>query len=133
MRQINFIVIHCSASDNPKHDNIETIKQWHKENGWSDIGYHYVIVKSGKTYVGRAESIIGSHVKGHNKNSIGICLTGLNNFSEQQKNHLGILLKNLCVKYNLKKTDILGHCDLDKHKTCPNFDLHGFLATLNWH
>ncbi len=143
IRSIELLVVHCSASDNPKHDNIETIKKWHTERGFvgpdgirgteDDIGYHYLIVNSGEVFHGRAEENIGAHVKDHNAKSIGICLTGLNKFSDAQKNSLGILLKNLCTKYNLKKMDVLGHCDLDNNKTCPNFDLHGFLATLNWH
>lgn len=145
MRKINKLVIHCSDSDNPKHDNVETIRKWHTERGFigpdgiegteDDIGYHYIITQDGKVHPGRDERNIGAHVKGHNSDSIGICLTGGKRTvaNEAQKESLEILLINLCTKYNLSKMDILAHNDLDKNKTCPIFDLHGYLAKLSWH
>ena len=52
MRKINFVVVHCSATDNLKYDNIETIEKWHlEENGWAGIGYHFFINKKGGIYV----------------------------------------------------------------------------------
>lgn len=145
MRKINKIVVHCSDSDNPKHDNVETIRQWHTERGFigpdgisgtqDDIGYHWVITQDGTLHPGRPEDKIGAHVKGHNKDSIGICLTGSHKTvaSPAQRKTLDIFLKNTCTKYNLKKLDVLAHRDLDKYKECPIFDLHGFLAGLSWH
>ena len=55
----------------------ETIRDWHVNgNGWSDIGYHYVIKRNGLVEAGRPVSISGAHAKGHNADSIGICLVG---------------------------------------------------------
>lgn len=35
MRNINKIIIHCSDTDNPKHNNIEVIRGWHiNDNKW---------------------------------------------------------------------------------------------------
>ena len=45
-------------------------------NGWSDIGYHYVIRLDGELETGRPIDKVGAHVKGHNKDSIGICYIG---------------------------------------------------------
>ena len=62
-RNINLIVWHCSDSDSQLHDNIETIKSWHTQRGFTgpdgikgtedDIGYHFVITKDGKIHKGR--------------------------------------------------------------------------------
>lgn len=133
MRRIDFIGVHCSASDNPAHDNIETITKWHKQRGFSSIGYNAFITKDGKVHKGRPEDLIPAHIKGFNKNSLGICLSGLNNFTEAQFISLEKWLKTKCQQYNLEKKDILGHCQLDKNKTCPNFDLHKLISSWEWH
>lgn len=134
MRNINWIICHCSDSDVAAHDNIETIRHWHvDENGWSDVGYHYFIRKDGTVEKGRDEDKIGSHVKGHNSSSIGICLSGRKDFTQEQFHSLEILLIDICGRHDLGKQDILGHCDLDGTKTCPNYDLHGWLSGLSWH
>lgn len=144
-RKINKIVIHCSDSDRPNHDNIETIRQWHTQRGFTgpdgvkgtqdDIGYHYVITQNGGLFVGRKEWEIGAHTKGHNKDSLGICLTGgiKTVASDAQKKTLDSLLQKLCKQYNLNKLDVVAHRDLDPGKTCPIFDLESFLAGLSWH
>jgi len=134
MRKINWIVLHCSASDVPAHDNIETIRSWHvKERHFSDIGYHYFISKDGVVHTGRPEEKVGAHVRGHNSGSIGICLSGSRGFTADQFRSLEGLLKDLCKKYELEKQDILAHHDLDANKTCPNFDVHELVSKYNWH
>jgi N-acetyl-anhydromuramyl-L-alanine amidase AmpD len=129
MRKINLLVVHCSASDIKAHDNIETLRNWHvKERGWTDIGYHYVITKDGSIHKGRKDEVIGAHVKGYNSNAIGICLTGDKVFSEAQFLSLEILLAGLVRKHGLERKDVIAHHDLEKGKTCPNFDVHEFVA-----
>ena len=129
MRKINLIVVHCSASDVKAHDNIETLRKWHvKERGWDDVGYHYVITKDGSIMKGRKDETVGAHVKGHNSNSLGICLTGNHEFSEAQFLSLELLTTGLLKKHGLEKKDIIAHHDLEKGKTCPNFDVHDFVA-----
>ena len=43
MRKINKIIIHCSATPEGRNVKAETIKKWHLDRGFSDIGYHYII------------------------------------------------------------------------------------------
>lgn len=132
-RNINLIILHCSDSDNFSHDNIETIRKWHTDRGFTghdgipntndDIGYHYFIDKLGRVFKGREEENIGAHCEGFNKESIGICLSGRFVFTEQQFISCAKLCDQLIEKYNLDLTDILEHRELDKHgKTCPNFN-----------
>lgn len=130
MRKIDLIVVHCSDSDIPSHDNIETIRKWHvNERGWSDIGYHYFITKDGTVHTGRPLNIAGAHVRGYNSRSIGICLSGRNGFTDEQFKSLERLCRELVSKFNLTKLDILAHHDLDKGKTCPNFKVGELVAT----
>ena len=46
-RVITEIIIHCSATPEGKDFTVDDIRRWHKEQGWSDIGYHYVIYRDG--------------------------------------------------------------------------------------
>jgi N-acetylmuramoyl-L-alanine amidase len=155
-RKINWIIIHQSASNHPEHDNIDTIKQWHLDRGFSDVGYHYFIRKDGTIEKGRDESKKGAHVKDHNSSSLGICLSGEGNTekekqliakekdpeklkkmikvhpTEDQLKALEVLLIDICSRHDLEKKDILGHKDLAPTE-CPGFDLHGWLSSRGWH
>lgn len=62
------------------------IRRWHVDNnGWSDIGYHYLIDRNGQVIEGRPVSRSGAHVRGRNKQSIGIALMGGHGGSETDK------------------------------------------------
>lgn len=135
-RKIDMIVLHCSDSDNPRHDNIETIRQWHTERGFTgpdgisgnedDIGYHFVITKDGVVHEGRPLNSIGAHVKGYNEHSIGICLTGKlkSQFTPKQFKAALALIRKLFSDHELDWKAVRLHNQLDKGKTCPNFNLN---------
>ena len=58
------IVIHCSATPEDMDIGVEKIKHWHTvDNGWDDIGYHYVVRRSGELETGREEHRTGSHAR----------------------------------------------------------------------
>lgn len=67
------IIHHSASGDVPA----STIHGWHLSQGWSGIGYHFVIRKNGDIERGRPIANIGAHsgIKG-NADSIGIVLTG---------------------------------------------------------
>lgn len=127
-REIKFIVVHCSDSDVIRHDSVEVIRKWHLARGFDDIGYHYIITKDGVIHRGRDIEQVGAHVKGYNKDSIGICLTGRRKFSKEQFASLRNLCQDLCAAFKLERFDVLHHRDLDDNKTCPNFDLFDVLT-----
>lgn len=54
----------------------EDIHRWHKQNGWSGAGYHFLVRKDGSIYRLRPEWAVGAHAKGSNSDSIGICFEG---------------------------------------------------------
>lgn len=119
-RKVHSVFIHCSASDNPKHDNVSTIRRWHKARGWSDIGYHFVITQAGEVCKGRPLTKIPAAQRGHNRGSVAICLTGKDDFSARQF----IALRMLCWRLQtLSPTPLTyrGHCEVSR-KTCPVFD-----------
>ncbi|TYG34180.1 N-acetylmuramoyl-L-alanine amidase [Lonepinella koalarum] len=164
--QINKIVIHCSATRNGKSfarnglTAAQVIDSWHKQRGFKrteanrkdfnpnlgSIGYHYVIDVDGTLLTGRKVGETGAHVKGHNLNSIGICLVGgitadgkpHGEYTEQQWGVLYSLLTDLEQRFPHAK--LYGHRDLSPDlnsdgtitpnewvKTCPCFDVWAWL------
>ena len=127
MRQINKIIIHCSATPEGRKTSADEIKSWHLERGFSDIGYHYIVHLDGSISYGRNIDKIGAHSRGQNKMSIGVCYIGgldecLNpkdTRTPQQKESLLILLKTLKKLHS--KAVIYGHRDFSE-KACPSFN-----------
>jgi N-acetyl-anhydromuramyl-L-alanine amidase AmpD len=129
-RKITKIIIHCSDSDRPEHDNAHTIHQWHLERGFIKIGYHYFIRKNGDLEIGRDEDEVGAHCKGYNSESIGICVSGRHGFTEEQFQILAALVTRVLDRYKLSPKNIFLHNELDRHKTCPNFSKKEILDRL---
>jgi N-acetyl-anhydromuramyl-L-alanine amidase AmpD len=127
MRIIDKHIIHCSDTPDGRSVTVDDIRRWHVNgNGWSDIGYHFVIYQDGTIHQGRPFNKTGAHCKGHNTGSIGTCLVGRNSFSEDQFK----ALVNLHEVFKSIFPDIkaLGHKDLDPKKTCPNFNVQRVIS-----
>ena len=129
-RQIKKIILHCSDSDVPSHQKISVILDWHLRRGFRDVGYHYFINWGGGIEKGRDLNMQGAHCKGHNSDSIGICLGGRKKFTSEQFSALAELIKDLLLKYpHLSYSDIYGHNEF-ANKTCPNFNVSDFINTI---
>lgn len=129
MRSIDKIIIHCSATREGREFNADNIRQWHKQRGFNDIGYHYIILLDGTVQHGRAIEKQGAHCNGQNKNSIGICYIGgidvdtgkpKDTRTYQQKLSLDRLLQEIKEEWPI--ATIHGHNEFSK-KACPCFDV----------
>lgn len=92
------ILHHAEASSATVWD----INQWHLDNGWVGIGYHYYIRKDGSIYRGRPEWAVGAHATSHNDRSIGICCEGAymtETMPAAQLNSLKALLRDIMGRY----------------------------------
>jgi len=135
MRDLNRIIVHCSYTPPSMNIGAETIRDWHVNgNGWSDIGYHYVIRRNGEVELGRPIERAGAHVRGHNADSIGVCLVGGMtkdktapdcNFTKAQWFALAALLAKLEADYGVKT--VYGHRDFSS-KDCPCFDVRAWCS-----
>ena len=76
MRNIDKIIVHCSATPEGKTYRAADIDAWHRKRGFKMIGYHYVVLLDGSMECGRPESMVGAHCTGHNARSIGVCYIG---------------------------------------------------------
>ncbi len=129
MRQITKLIVHCSATPNERDVTVDEIRGWHKQRGWSDIGYHYVIYRNSQIMSGRPVRIVGAHCKGHNTGSIGICLIGNDEFTEKQFDSLKRLYSML--RDIFQGMTAHGHRDFTDKKTCPNFNVSEILKAHN--
>lgn len=138
MRTIREIIIHCSATPEGREVSVETIRRWHRQRNFADIGYHYVIHLDGTIEPGRAEHAVGAHCLHHNQNSIGICYIGGTDRQGNPKDTrtpaqtaaLVQLLKQLTDRYNLPLTAVHGHNEFAR-KACPSFDVQAWLKTVS--
>lgn len=127
MRTINKIIVHCTDTPEGREVTVKDITQWHKEKGYTTIGYHYVVYLDGSVHTGRPVGKIGAHCKGHNADSIGVCYVGgrdrqgepCDTRTEAQKETLQNLIKKLLTKYPSAK--VYGHRDFAA-RDCPCFD-----------
>ena len=126
-RKITRIVVHSTATREGINYSVDWIRKLHKNKGYSDIGYHYVIYTDGSLHIGRNININGAHAKGYNQNSIGIVYVGgtdtqgkaKDTRTTAQKSTLLALLKALRKYY--PQAQIMGHRNLNK-TACPSFD-----------
>lgn len=141
MRVINEVIIHCSYTTPSMDIGYDEIYQWHvDDNGWSDVGYNYIIRRNGLLENGRdldkdgdVDEEIGAHARGHNANSIGICLVGGMsedrktdcNFTMAQYETLSMLWSELDIKFTGIK--LSGHRDYSD-KECPCFNVNELLG-----
>lgn len=126
-RMVSRVFIHCSASDNPKHDNPQTIEKWHIARKFKEIGYHFYINKTGDIYYGRSLNTNPAAQKGHNANTIAICLGGLKKESFTNEQRRALVALCLHLEHVIKGLTFHGHCEVNSHKTCPVFDYKKWL------
>lgn len=108
----SFIVLHHAEWECC---TIEDLHQCHLENGWTGVGYHYFVRKDGSVWKGRPDNAVGSHCKGSNYGSLGICAEGdytKDTMPMEQKKAIVELCKYLCNEYSISEDKIYGHSEL---------------------
>lgn len=148
---LRYLVVHCSDTRATKDIGVAEIRAMHRQKGWADVGYHYVIRRDGTVEKGRLDTTPGAHVLGHNSRSLGICMVGgglgaiapkRDGFTGEQYAALKALLTRLRAEH--PTAEILGHRDLSPDlnrdgkitpnewvKECPTFDVRPWWATVN--
>ena len=136
MRKIDSIVIHCTDTpdyhpSDPAFDSfgVAQVREWHtrpvKEGGrgWSDVGYHYIIRRTGKVEKGRDDKTPGAHCEHFNLQTIGIAYVGREKPTVAQVDALRGLIAKKMDQYKVPVSGIKGHCELNKNKSCPGFNV----------
>ncbi len=126
----NMIVIHHTGQADID-ASAEQIHEWHQNQGWSGIGYHFVVRKDGAVERGRPIWAVGAHAQGDNAHTIGIHLSG--DFSRAQPTtaqieRTAMLIANLCEDYDIPtdREHVVGHGELMATE-CPGANLQALL------
>ena len=127
------IIIHHVGNTNRDVSAAE-IHRWHQNNGWSGIGYHFVIRKDGTIERGRPMDMLGAHCYEHNWHTVGVNIVGAFDDNEPELEQLisaARLLAALCRYYGLapNQDTIKGHRDFN-NTACPGQLLYDELPHL---
>lgn len=127
-------VVHHSAS--PIDTTVDEIRYWHvNENGWDDIGYHYVITQEGKVHACREICYVPAAQKGHNQGSIAVCLVGDNTSDANRWNRMqvnSLMNHYLATKEMFPVLELYGHRDLSSSTVCPGVNVRAMLLGPNF-
>lgn len=127
---IKYIVIHHSVT--PDGFTVADIRRIHKNKGYSDIGYHFLITTEGLR-VGRPAVYNGAHAlsekisEGYmNYHGLGLCIIGdfsVDPPSPFQVNEACYAIKRLCEKYSvpMDRKHVIPHYAVD-YTACPGKD-----------
>jgi N-acetylmuramoyl-L-alanine amidase len=147
MRDIKYIVIHCTAGS--QRQTVENIRVWWRRLGWRRVGYHRLIAADGTVHNLADYSQVTNGVAGFNANSIHIAYMGgvspsgkvEDNRTDAQKEQMEILVRELHAQY--PNAIIQGHRDFspDKNrdgfisrnewmKACPSFSVREWLSEI---
>lgn len=123
--------VHCSASDRPEHDAARVMDRWHRERGWTQIGYHAFIRKDGVIELGRPWDQVPAAQSGHNVAALAVCLHGLAlaRFTDAQARALVAFADAVDAgRQALGRPPLRwrGHCEVAA-KACPVIDYRAVL------
>lgn len=129
MREIKRIV--CHHTDSKPETTPDEIRRWHKDRGWSDIGYHWVLYRAADDWDierGRPESRTGSHAKGSNADSLGVVVAGdytKGPLPESAEIMLCAFIASKCREFGLSAADVFGHSEVMRpgYTQCPGYDM----------
>lgn len=149
MREIKYIVLHCSATQ-PSASVESIIRYWRDVEKWKNYGYHFIIEANGNVRSLQSIDKPSNGVAGYNANSIHICYVGgidkggkpLDTRTPSQCIALKKLVQELHKQF--PSAAIKGHRDfspdlnengkIDQYewiKVCPSFDVATWLIEEN--
>ncbi|MEX1024965.1 MAG: peptidoglycan recognition family protein [Planctomycetota bacterium] len=113
-------------------DALRRIQKFHiEDNGWGDIGYHYLIDPKGNVFEGRKATYQGAHAGSSqaNRNNVGICLLG--HFDTERPTPAALAsLQGLCDairrRQSIPRSQVFSHKDF-KETECPGRFLQAWL------
>ena len=151
---VTHLIVHHSATGNTVANNdwpaaVRSIWNFHMfTNGWSDIGYNYLVDPNGVVYEGRSggDNVQGAHFSGVNGNTMGVCMLGTFTDVTPNDKALNSLRRILAWKADQRGIDataktrhaasgldlnnISGHRDGPGATECPGHALYPLLTSL---
>jgi len=117
----HLITVHHTASafkdgvipEISERNHVYALYQYHTfTKGWKDIGYNYIVGKTGNIYEGRegGSYTVGAHVNKNNVGNIGVSLIGnlhIDPPTEPQIKSASILIAYLALKHDIEPNEIV--------------------------
>jgi N-acetyl-anhydromuramyl-L-alanine amidase AmpD len=143
MNGVQLLTIHHSGDGKPFFGesipdvarHLEIVRQFHRQRGFDDIGYHFAIDRAGRVWQLRSLNYRGQHVRigaGHkvwNDHNMGIVLLGdfnLQPLPESQKNKLLAFIPYARKRYALQPSAVHLHGEI-VDTDCPGKQLSTLL------
>lgn len=108
---------------------LNSFRNGHVNQGWADIGYHYIIDPQGNVWEGRPARFQGAHVKENNEHNLAIMCMG----SYDQERPTSAMLAALdgfvadrMRAYNVPISRVYTHQEL-RSTECPGRNLQGYM------
>lgn len=112
LNKVDAIVLHHAAHTSA---SVKDIESWHISQGWTAIGYNYIVDKDGNIYEGRGFNL-PSGVAGHNSHTMSICFVGdyhtIDKVMPDVQFNAGVDIINYVISKLPQKVKIIGHRDL---------------------
>ena len=118
-------VVHYS--EGPTTQSVRSIQDFHMDgNGWSDIGYNFLVDVQGRIYEGRGWLTVGAHAPDHNSSGIGVCMIGRNGDATSAATRSIRALYDEAVRRSGRNLAKLGHRDVYA-TSCPGDQLYAWV------
>jgi hypothetical protein len=134
------VILHCSATPDYRWEDgdfdrirLRDIDKWHRQRGFSQCGYHFVITRGGVIEAGRPSTIMGAHCLGENTDSLGVCWVGTNYPTMMQIRELANLYVLIKKTHGITYHQWWGHYEFNQYKTCPGFSADLVRSLLAWY
>lgn len=128
------VVIHHTAGRLPaatladESAAVREVQRGHLAQGWTDVGYHFLVGPSGRVYEGRPRWAIGAHVLDHNTGTLGISFLG--NYELVNPSAASIAAATQLLEHlGLERTRRVGHYQLGP-TACPGKNLKSHVPKL---
>jgi N-acetylmuramoyl-L-alanine amidase len=101
-------------------------------NGWSDIGYNFLVGEDGNAYEGRGWDRIGAHASNYNSVSLGVSVIG--SFSNKLPNAAALNVVNQLIECGVSNGKLSRSMSLHGHRDgvctdCPGQTFYNLLTT----
>jgi hypothetical protein len=130
-RRTGFAVHHTAG---PTTQTVREIQNFQMDgNGWSDIGYNWLVDQDGKVYEGRSGGwlAIGAHAGGQNTAWVGVCWIGTSGINEPSAAALASIrwLYDEANRLAGRRLNARGHGQVPGQSTeCPGSRLRAWIA-----
>lgn len=125
-RKIERIVIHCTGSS--PYAPVENILREFKIKGWKNPGYHFLVLRTGEVRQILPLEEVANGAQGYNATAIHVAYIGGWENQEYRDTRTpeqreAIFKTIQALKQQCPSAEVLGHCELNKNKGCPLFNV----------